>query len=102
MIRSRKYLDRAKGQPCMVKIFGICNNDPTTTVMAHSNKYIHGKALGLKAHDFFCTLSCSNCHSVIDGHTRTEYTKAEIDEFWQRGFERTLLLAFNEGWIRFT
>ena len=86
----------------MVSIDGICNYDPTTVVMAHSNKSRHGKGLGIKAHDIFCALACSNCHSVIDGHTRTEYTKAEIDEFWQRGFERTLLWAFNEGWIKFT
>lgn len=102
MIRSPKYLKAARGEHCMVQIPGVCNYDPTTTVMAHSNKSRHGKGLGIKAHDCFVALACSNCHSVVDGHHRTTYTKADIDMFWQNGFEKTLLWAFENGHMKFS
>ena len=102
MIRSRKYLNAARGQECQVRIPGICNGDSNTVIAAHSNKARHGKGMGLKSKDSYVAFCCSSCHDAIDGRIHTHLGPLEMDEFWQRGFERTLDLAFEIGLIRFS
>lgn len=53
----------AKGQPCLVRVPGVCNNDPATTVLAHLN----GAGVGLKASDHEAAYACSACHAWLDG-----------------------------------
>lgn len=86
----------------MVRIPGVCNGNPETVVMAHSNKQRHGKSTGFKARDYYTALCCSACHDAIDGRVHTHLSHIEIDEFWQRGFERTLDWAFDNGHIKFS
>lgn len=56
----------AKGQKCQVRLSGICNFDPATTVLAHVRK---GGVAGvaLKPPDLCGVHACSNCHDAIDG-----------------------------------
>lgn len=69
MIRSRKILDSARGQPCTLRFPGICNNDPATTVWAHLNGGRYGKGMGMKAHDILGAHACFACHTYLDtGH----------------------------------
>jgi hypothetical protein len=100
MIRSRKYLNAARGQECQVRIPKLCNRDPNTVIAAHSNKGRHGKGTSLKAHDIFVTWCCSSCHDALDGRVQTDLTPAEIQDFWQWGFERTLVEAITQGIIK--
>lgn len=99
MFRSKKYLSLARGQDCTVRIPGVCNGNPETTVAAHSNKTRHGKGMGFKARDYYVCWACSACHDVIDGRAMSHLSPQEVDEFWQRGFERTLDWAFDNGHI---
>lgn len=71
MIRSRKILNHAKGQPCQLALPGICGHDPETTVFAHLNGAAYGKGAGVKAHDIAGFFSCHKCHMAYDLH---EYT----------------------------
>ena len=82
----RKY---AQGQNCMIRLAGVCNHDPATTVLAHLNMIgISGR--GLKAPDFLGSWACSNCHQA---HTTLEFNGAQFArEFIQ--------LAFLEGMAR--
>lgn len=41
-IRSRKYLDGARGETCKLRFVGICNGDPETTVACH----VHDQSFG--------------------------------------------------------
>lgn len=66
MIRSKKVLRSAQGQPCFLKLPGICNCDPDTTVWAHLNGGEYGKGMGIKAHDIAGFPACSSCHSAYD------------------------------------
>lgn len=100
LIRSRKYLDAARGQPCQIKIPNVCSYDSSTVVAAHSNKQRHGKGTGLKAHDVFVAWACDRCHSAIDGRIQTDLSPQELQEFWQWGFERTLISAIEQGFIK--
>lgn len=58
----------ARGKPCMVRIPGVCNHNPDTTVLAHIRR--GGVAgVGQKPPDTCGVWACSNCHSVMgDGY----------------------------------
>lgn len=72
MIRSRAVLDSARGAPCALRLPGICNNDPATTVWAHLNGF--GKGMGMKTHDILGFPACSSCHAAYDtGKDRSKY-----------------------------
>ena len=60
----------ARGQDCKVNIFGVCNHNPETTVLAHLN----GAGMAIKHHDLFGAWACSSCHAWLDG----EYTKTHF------------------------
>jgi Protein of unknown function (DUF1364). len=73
MIRSKKILRSAKGAQCALRLPGICNNDPATTVWAHLNGF--GKGMGMKTHDILGFPACSSCHTEYDtGKNRSQYT----------------------------
>lgn len=57
----------ACGQDCTLQIPGVCNFDPATTVLCHSNFLADGKGMGLKAPDNKAAFGCSACHDVLDG-----------------------------------
>lgn len=57
----------ARGEVCTMLIPGICNGDPATTVLCHSNRLADGKGMGLKAPDTEACYACSACHDVLDG-----------------------------------
>ena len=59
-------LSMARGRDCLMRVPGVCNNDTSTTVAAHSNRAEHGKALGRKADDHFSAWACFRCHSWLD------------------------------------
>ena len=72
MIRSRAVLDSAKGAPCALRLPGICNSNPETTVWAHLNSF--GKGMGMKTHDILGFPACSSCHAAYDtGKDRSKY-----------------------------
>jgi len=57
----------ARNQECQLQILGVCNGDPSTTVLCHSNQLAAGKGMGLKAPDTEACFGCSSCHDVLDG-----------------------------------
>lgn len=57
----------ARGQDCTLRIPGVCNFDPDTTVLCHSNNLADGNGMGLKAPDTEACFGCSACHDVLDG-----------------------------------
>ncbi len=64
--RNPHLLAMAKGKPCLMRVPGVCNNNPETTVAAHSNSHEHGKSMGRKAQDFFSVWACASCHHWYD------------------------------------
>lgn len=94
MIRSRKVLNSAKGQPCAARFPGICNSDPATTVWAHLNGAAFGKGMGVKAHDVLGFHACADCHAYYDvGHgTRSRISNDTLIA--------CVLEAVCETWVR--
>lgn len=64
--RSTPIRRAARGQDCTLRL-AVCNFDPETTVLCHSNFLADGKGLGLKAPDTAAAFGCSTCHDVLDG-----------------------------------
>jgi hypothetical protein len=82
-----------KGQPCYLRIPGICTGQAQDP--CHSNQAAHGKGKGIKAHDYYTLPGCRACHNEIDQGMR--YTRAEKFAIWDASFAlwlpaRTLLL----------
>lgn len=87
-IRSRKYLDGSRGQPCTLQITGVCTGDVETTVAAHIRD--EGTGGAKKADDISIADACWACHRVFDGHGHTPLTELEWLQYALRGFQRTL------------
>jgi Protein of unknown function (DUF1364) len=59
----------AKGMECQVRLAGICNNNPETTVLAHY-RLAGTCGMGIKPPDLLGAWACSSCHDAIDGRSR--------------------------------
>ncbi len=93
---SRHLRDSAKGQPCCVRIPGVCNYDNATTVLAHLN----GGGVGTKVSDLFGSFCCSSCHDLIDGRTHhSTFTREEVDLMHRQGIERTQQYWLDAGMV---
>ena len=57
----------ARGQDCQIRLVGVCNFNPETTVLAH---YRLGgiNGFGLKSPDLIGAWACSDCHGYVDTH----------------------------------
>ena len=59
----------ARGKPCMVRIPGVCNGDPETTILAHY-RLAGYCGTGMKPIDALGAWACSACHDEVDRRTR--------------------------------
>ena len=94
-IRSRKYLDASRGQPCTLEITGACLGGTETTIPAHVRDETFGMAQ--KADDISVVDACKGCHDVFDGRTHMPLTKDEWLFYALRGLQRTLRNRVERG-----
>lgn len=85
----------AQGRDCQVRIPGICNGNPETTVLAHlSMAGISGR--GIKSPDLLAAWCCSSCHDEVDRRTTlVEKTFARL--YFFEGIMRTQYALLKEG-----
>jgi len=57
----------ARGEECALRIPGVCNSNPETTVLCHAP--YPGRS-GMRSHDWWAAYGCSSCHDYVDGRTR--------------------------------
>ena len=90
-----KFTRAARGQDCQVRIPGVCNFDPDTSVFAH----LKGGGMGFKQTDLYGAIACSSCHDVIDGRVKrpARFTKSDIDLMHYQGMPRTLDILIRSG-----
>ena len=76
----------ARGRDCTLMLLGVCNRDPATTVLCHSNRLADGKGMGLKAPDSAACFGCSDCHDVLDGRRPLPswMTRQQLDDTFDR------------------
>lgn len=97
MIRSKKILRHAKGQPCLLRLPGcVCQSE--TTVFAHLNGDAFGKGMGIKAHDFAGFFAGFECHRRYDLH-ETGLDDGELNALLLSAVIRTWEVLINDGVI---
>jgi len=64
--RSAALIEMARGRPCLLCPPGTCTCTPGSTVAAHSNLGIHGKAKGRKADDCYTVWAGDRAHRALD------------------------------------
>lgn len=90
MIDLRKF---ARGRLCQVRLPGVCNFDPETTVLAHIRRGGVG-GMGKKPHDLIGVHACSDCHDYIDA--RRPVLMGDLDTHILEGLCRTLSIVGKE------
>lgn len=86
----------AQGRECTVRIPGICNFDPATTVLAHLRRGGAG-GMGIKPPDVCGVLACSDCHDVLDWRRKVDLDPAVLDSYALDALCRTLATWVREG-----
>lgn len=88
----------ARGRECQVRIPGVCNGNPETSVLAHIR--LAGLCgTGIKPPDLIATIACSACHDEID--RRTHFVDAGYaKECALEGMARTQVIWLKEGVIK--
>ena len=91
-----KIRKSARGEDCQVRLPGICNFNPETTIFAHKG----GAGMGIKSADILGAYCCSACHDVIDGRIKSHYPKTTIENAFYEGIFRTQLILIEKGLIK--
>lgn len=94
----KKLREIARGQPCMIRVRGICTGGGEDSVWCHSNSQRHGKGMGIKAHDCYGAIGCFACHSYIDNDK--DGSREEKQWAFLQGFERTILYLWTQGLVK--
>jgi len=92
VLRMSKIRESAKGEDCTL-LLGNCSS-AETVILAHIGK---DRGMGIKCGDHFAVYSCSNCHDVIDGRVKTQYTKGDLAEIKIIALERTQKKLIDKG-----
>ena len=73
---SNKLRESARMQDCTLRIPGICNFNPETTVLCHLP--CGQKGTGMKSPDQMAVFGCSHCHTFIDSARFSELSAKHI------------------------
>lgn len=92
-----KITESARGQECQVRLPGICNFDPTTTVFAHLGGAGMGRKYRVNGMEWGA-YACSACHDEIDRRTR-HMDINDVDRFTHHGLVRTQVILVQRGII---
>lgn len=93
---SDKYTKIAKGRDCQVRLPGVCNFNPETTVLAHF-RMPGVSGLGIKAHSLIGAWACSACHDAIDRRAHTDLERDYVRLAHAEGVFRTQAILAREG-----
>ena len=78
----------ARGRECAVRIPGVCNGDPETTVLAHF-RLAGISGMGMKSPDLIAAFACSACHDAIDRRAHTDLDRDYVRLAHLEGVVRT-------------
>ncbi len=91
-----KIRKSARGEACQIRIPSVCNGNPETTVFCH----LGGAGMALKSSDLHGAYGCSSCHSAVDGHIKTGFSRDELKLMFYDGLARTQTIMLNKGLIK--
>lgn len=89
----------AAGEPCEIRVPGVCRRDDAYTVLCHV-RVVGISGAGLKAPDVIAALGCDLCHDLVDGRTPSlEYTYEQRRLMLLEGMARTQARRIEQGFI---
>lgn len=94
---SRNLRKAAMGQPCFVRLPGICG-DPATVVLAHI-RMIGISGAGIKAPDELACPACQQCHDAIDRRAHMDLDRDYVRLAHLEGVMRWQYKLLKEGMI---
>lgn len=94
-MKQSKITKSARGEDCQIRVPGICNFNPETTVFCHLN----GGGMGTKHSDLHGAYGCSNCHDAIDGRLQTDHSWHELKKMHLEAMVRTQNILVDKGLI---
>lgn len=90
--------DSARGEECTVRLVGVCNFDPATTVWSHYPGHAGDRGMGTKSIDVAGCYACAACHDAVDGRTRYPGLDAlSLRLAWHEGHLRSLVRLVQKG-----
>lgn len=96
MSRSVNLRKEARGRECQIRIAGVCNFNPETTVLTHY-RLAGTCGTGCKPDDAQAAWGCDSCHAAVDGRIKTPYSHDELRLFHAEGVLRTQSILRSEG-----
>ena len=93
-----KLRKAAQGRECMVRLPGICNHNPETTVLAHV-RLAGVSGMGIKADDLLGAWACSACHDAIDRRSNMDLDRDYVRLAHLEGMVRTIAKLKQEGLV---
>ena len=93
--------ESARGEPCTVRIPGVCRANPDYTIWSHAPLGAAGKGRGIKALDLCGAYCCTACDAVIDGQAPMPagYTRETALNDWFMGHMRSLVRLRQKGLV---
>ena len=89
---SKKIRSSARDEDCSLRL-GACSSNETV-ILAHIGR---NRGMGIKCADYMAVYACSNCHDIIDGRIKSEYTQDQLSTEKIRALEETLCKLFRKG-----
>ncbi|HYD75756.1 MAG TPA: nuclease domain-containing protein [Ramlibacter sp.] len=90
--------DSARGEACAVRLIGVCNHNPETTVWSHYPGHAGDRGMGTKSLDLAGCYACSACHDAVDGRTRYPGLDAlALRLAWHEAHLRSLVRLAQKG-----
>lgn len=98
MSNQDKYTRSSKGQPCQVRVPGVCKQAPEneTTVPAHLN----GAGMGIKHANIHFADCCDACHAWLDGGYVNDVNGQYRDVWHLQAIIRTQIRMIEEGVLK--
>lgn len=87
-----KIRDSARGEDCSLRLTRCSSNE--TVVLCHIGR---SRGMAFKCSDHFAVYACSNCHDIIDGRAKSEFSKLELQAEKLRALEETQLKLIDKG-----
>lgn len=98
-----KITESARGEMCQVRIPGVCNGNPETTVWAHANGSAAGKGIGMKSPDILGAYACSFCHDEYDRRNSKSrhfgHQRKDVELWFWQGHARSICILIEKGLI---
>jgi geranylgeranyl pyrophosphate synthase len=92
MAKQTKITKSAKGEDCTL-LLGNCSSSETV-VLCHIGK---NRGMAFKCSDHFAVYGCSNCHKIIDGQVKSEFSQGELSYVKLVALERTQQKLIDKG-----